>query len=169
MEIYYTLTEDDYMNFNLYHVKNSSTAKKALKIQRLMGPFLYLFFTVLLYLYIDIPSPVLVILFLVLSSLWLFLYPRYFYNHILRSTKKMIKEGANDGLLGEHHMILSDDGIIDLSSNRETKVQWSGVQLFKEDDDNLYLYNSSISAYILPKRDLKETDEVRGFILSKMS
>lgn len=169
MEIYYTLTEDDYMNFNLYHVRNSSTAKKALKMQRLMGPFLYLFFTILVYLYLDIPLPVLVIMFLALSSLWFFLYPRYFYNHILRSTKKMIKEGTNDGLLGEHHMIVSDEGITDFSTNRETKVQWSGIQLFKEDDENLYLYNSSVSAYILPKRDLKKTDVVRDYILSKIS
>ena len=37
----------------------------------------------------------------------------------------MIKEGKNDGLLGEHHMILSEEGIIEFTVNGETKVNWA--------------------------------------------
>ena len=39
----------------------------------------------------------------------------------------MIKEGKSDGLLGEDYMVLSEDGIIDSTSNGETKVTWSGI------------------------------------------
>ena len=34
MEIHYNLTEEDYINFNLYHIKNSKAGKRALVLQR---------------------------------------------------------------------------------------------------------------------------------------
>ncbi|MBB6447858.1 hypothetical protein HNR53_004569 [Bacillus benzoevorans] len=58
--------------------------------------------------------------FLVVSILWIIFYPKYFYSYMIRNTKRMIKEGKNDGLLGEHQMILSEEGIIDSNSNGET-------------------------------------------------
>ncbi|MBP1913882.1 hypothetical protein [Lederbergia galactosidilytica] len=40
MEINYGLTEEDYLNFNLFHAKNSNTVKRALNIQRFLFPLL---------------------------------------------------------------------------------------------------------------------------------
>ena len=57
----------------------------------------------------------------------------------------MIKEGKNDGLLGEHCMIFSEEGIVDSTTTSETKVTWSGIKNIKEDTHNIYLYNSSVS------------------------
>ena len=48
MEIYYELTEEDYINFNLYHIKNSKTGKQALALQRFLTP---LFFIIISYVY----------------------------------------------------------------------------------------------------------------------
>ena len=62
----------------------------------------------------------------------------------------MIKN-KNDGLLGEHDMILSEEGINDSTSNGETKVSWSGIQTLSEDKHNIYLYNSS-GKYIHPSK-----------------
>ncbi len=72
------------------------------------------------------------------------------------------------GFLGEHMMTLTDEGIVDSTATEQTKVSWAGIQSFKEDKHNLYLYNSSVSAYILPKKELKNVDEIRTYIKSKM-
>ncbi|MFC0476366.1 YcxB family protein [Robertmurraya beringensis] len=50
-------------------------------------------------------------------------------------------------------MRLSEEGIVDESVNGQTKVNWAGVVDVKEDEHNLYIYNSAVSAYILPKRN----------------
>jgi len=169
MEINYNLTEEDYLNFNMYHIKNSKTGKKALNTQRYISPLFFLLVSYVFSIISDIPFFIFFITFLAMSILWVIFYPKYFYSLIIRNTKKFIKEGKNDGLLGDHTMTMTDEGIVDISSNRETKVTWSGIDSFKEDNENLYLYNSSLSAYILPKRELDNVEEVKRYIQSKIN
>ncbi|MCJ7842473.1 YcxB family protein [Lederbergia sp. NSJ-179] len=168
MEIKYNLTEEDYLNFNLFHVKNSKTAKKAMKMQRFLIPIVFIVIPYVLSKMGDMSLFGLLIPFLLISILWIMFYPKYFYHYVIRHTKKLIKEGENDGLLGEHRMILSEEGIVDSASNRETKVTWSGIKTVKEDKHNIYLYNSSVSAYILPKRDLDDVEEIKIYLQSKL-
>ena len=168
MEIYYNLTEEDYINFNLYHIKNSKAGKRALALQRFLTPF---FFIIISYVYSvisDMPFLPLFITFLVTSVLWVIFYPKYFYSHIARNVKKMIKEGKNDGLLGNHQLKLTEEALVDTSSNKETKVTWSGITSFTEDDGYFFLYNSSVSAYILPKREIDHIDELRTYIQTNL-
>ena len=168
MEIRYSLTEEDYLNFNMFHIKNSKTTKRALNMQRFLMPIIFIVLSYVLSKVGNMSFFGLFIALLIVSILWIIFYPRYFYSYVFRNTKKMIKEGKNDGLLGEHLMILSEEGIIDSNSNGETKVTWSGIKTFKEDEHNIYLYNSSVSAYILPKRELNNIDEMKTYLKSKL-
>ncbi|WP_186671489.1 YcxB family protein [Sporosarcina sp. BP05] len=168
MEIHYNLTEEDYINFNLYHIKNSETGKRALAVQRFLSP---LFFIIISYVYAaisDMPFLPLFITFFIMSILWIIFYPKHFYKLIARNAKKMIKEGKNDGLIGHHQLKMTEEGLVDTSLNKETKVTWSGITSFKEDEGYYYLYNSSVSAYILPKREIDHADEVKQYIQSKV-
>ncbi|MFJ5717779.1 YcxB family protein [Neobacillus sp. NPDC093127] len=168
MEINYHLTEDDYLNFNLYHVKNSKAAMRTLNIQRFLMPIFFIAAAYLFSTIDDVPFLWMLVPFIIVSILWFIFYPKYFYNHVARGTRKMIKEGKNEGLLGDHTMRLSDEGIVDSNSNGETKVNWSGIHEFKESSDTFYLYNSAISAYILPKRELANVAEVREYLSGKI-
>jgi Ca2+/Na+ antiporter len=168
VEIRYSLTEEDYLNFNLFHIKNSNTAKKALNMQRFLMPIIFI---VLSYVFSKVGNLSfigLLIAFLIVSILWVMFYPKYFYSYVIRNTRKMIKEGKNDGLIGEHHMIFSEEGIIDSTSNGETKVTWSGIKTFSEDKNSIYLYNSSVSAYILPKREMDDVEKIKTYLQSKL-
>ncbi|WP_100330417.1 YcxB family protein [Bacillus xiapuensis] len=168
MEIKYNLTEQDYLNFNMFHVKNSKAVKRTLNMQRFLTPILFVIASFVLSKVGSMYFLGLFIAFLVVSILWIIFYPKYFYSYVIRNTKKMIKEGRNDGLLGEHHMILSEEGIIDSTSKSETKASWSGIQTLSEDKHNIYLYNSSVSAYILPKRELDDAEEIKTYLKSKV-
>jgi hypothetical protein len=168
MEINYNLTEEDYLNFNMFHVKNSKAVKRTLNMQRFLTPIIFIVLSYVLSKVGNMSFFELFIAFLIVSILWIIFYPRYFYSYVIRNTKKMIKEGKNDGLLGKHHMILSEEGIIDSTSNGETKVTWSGIQTVSEDKHNIYLYNSSVSAYILPKRELDDVEGIKTYLKSKV-
>lgn len=168
MEISYNLTEEDYLHFNMFHVKNSKVVKRALNIQRFFVPIIFIIASIVLSKLGDMPFFGLFITFLVVSILWVIFYPKYFYSYVIRNTKKMINEGKNDGLLGEHHMILSEEGIADSTSHGETKVNWSGIQTLSEDEHYIYLYNSSVSAYILPKRKLDDAWELMSYLKLKV-
>lgn len=166
MEINYKLTEEDYLKFNLFHIKNSKTAIKALNMQRFLPP---IFFIISAYIFTTVMNasfPVMLITFLIISILWIIFYPKYFYNYVIRNTKKMIREGKNDGLLGEHHLIMTEEGIEDSTTYGETRVSWSGLKNFEEDNYNFYLYNSSLSAYVIPKREVSNVEVMKNYLNS---
>lgn len=167
MEIKYILHEDDYLHFNLYHIKNSKTSMKVLKLQRYLTPLLYLIAAYIFALLTDGSYILSFSIFLTLSVLWIIYYPKYYYNHVRRNVRKFLKEGNNDGLLGEHIMVFTEDGIVDRNQTGETKVVWEGIHTFKEDEHYFYLYNSAVSAYILPKKDVENANEVRNLLESK--
>ncbi|AGA67927.1 hypothetical protein Desdi_0381 [Desulfitobacterium dichloroeliminans LMG P-21439] len=164
MEITYSLSEEDYLKFNLFHIKNSEPAKQALKKQRFLGPVIFMAFAAFLSLTGNRPTEEVFIVFALLSVLWFIYYPKYFYRYVTRNSKTLLRAGRNDDLFCEHHMDLADEGIVDTTARGETKLNWAGIQAIREDEDNLYLYNSSISAYILPKRDLDNPDELKRIL-----
>ena len=169
MNIHYELTEEDYINFNLYHIKHSKMGKRSLLLQRIVTPFLYIIVAYLFSMIGNLPFLPLFITFFIVSALWVIFYPKYFYRLIARNAKKMIKEGKNDDLLGKHQLKMTEEGLVDTTANKETKVTWTGITAIQEDDGYFFLYNSSVSAYILPKRELDHVDVVRQYIQSRVT
>lgn len=168
MQIKYHLTEEDYINFNLFHMKNSKTAMKALKVQRFLIPIVYM---VVAYVFASVLDGSYILsfsIFGIMGILWIIFYPKYHYNFVLRQVRKMITEGKNEGLLGDHLMTISEEGVHDENPKGETKVSWSGIQDLKENEHYLYLYNSAVSAYILPKREVRDIEELRTVLNTKV-
>ncbi|WP_246010441.1 YcxB family protein [Bacillus yapensis] len=150
-------------------MKNSHTAKKALKVQRYLIPIVYMVVAYVFARVLDGSYILSFSIFGIMGILWIIFYPKYHYNFVLRQVRKMIKEGKNEGLLGDHLMTISEDGIHDANPQGETKVSWSGIQEMKEDERNLYLYNSAVSAYILPKREVLDLEELRTILSLKIN
>ncbi|WML55923.1 YcxB family protein [Neobacillus sp. PS2-9] len=169
MEITYNLTEEDFLHFNMFHLKHSKSAIQSLNVQRFLTPVFFILMAFLLSEFGNIPFLELFIVFLITSILWIIFYPWYFYNTVTRRMKKMFKEGKNVGLLGEHVLTLNEEGLVESSANGQIKVNWSGITDYKEDEQYFYLYNSSVSAYIIPKRDLNNSEEVENFLKGKVS
>jgi small-conductance mechanosensitive channel len=169
MEINFNLTEEDYIHFNLYHIKNSKSAIRSLNVQRFLTPVFFILLSYILSLAGDTPFIELFIAFFITSILWILFYPKYFYSSITRRIKKMFREGKNGDLLGKHVLSMTDEGLVESRSNGQTKLNWSGIISLKEDKQYFYLYNSSVSALILPKRELANEEEVRNFLNSKVA
>jgi Ca2+/Na+ antiporter len=168
MKIEYNLASEDYIHFNLFHLKNSKTSLKSLYLQRYLSPLFFILVSIVFAIMGDLHLLSTLIPFLVLSVLWVIFYPKLFYRHVRKNVQKMFKEGKNEALLGEHTMILMDEGFVESNSTGESKVKWSGISEVKEDEAFLYLYNSAVSAYIIPKRDLSNQEEIKTYISSNV-
>lgn len=168
MEITYDVTEEAYIEFNLYHAQNSKTLRKTLTMQRVLVPIIYLVMAIVLSFVLDIPVLFMVIPFLIIGIVWAVFYPKYFYRHIQKSAKKLLREGKNEGILGTHTMIFTEVGLREVSATGEKLVSWAGIEHIGEDTSNLYLYNSGLSAFIVPKSSLTDILEVRQFLLIKV-
>ncbi|AYC30530.1 YcxB family protein [Paenisporosarcina cavernae] len=168
MKLIYHLSEEAYVQFNMHHIENSKTVQTSLKLQRFGIPILYLFVAIVLSRVTEMPLAYLLVGFAILGLAWILFYPRYFYRSIKKRTEKFIQEGDSKGILGTHEMTLTDEGITDISEGRQTSASWQSLQRLTEDDHNLYIYNTSMSAYILPKQEIAQWREVKDLVLDKM-
>ncbi|WP_158599118.1 YcxB family protein [Planococcus salinus] len=168
MELNYKLTEEDYLDFNLFHAKNSPAVQKQVTMQRIFVPLLYIGIAILASMFLDMPFLVLFIPFLIMGTLWAIFYPAYFYRLIKRNATKMMREGKNEGVLGAHTMIFTEDGLREISPKGEMSISWSGIENFGESPSGFYLYNSGMSALIIPKKELGDSGEVSAFLNGKI-
>jgi len=168
MEINYHLTEDDYINFNLYHMNHSKTGIRALRVQRFLLPVFFIALSYFMAIILD-TSPVFLLVYgFLISILWVIFYPKYFNRTIAKNVKKMLKEGDNKGILGDQHMSIKDEGIVVTTKMGETKVNWAGINILKEDENNFYLYVGAMNAYLIPKRQITVSNELRAFVNAKI-
>lgn len=163
MKIQYELTEDDYIRFNLSHIKRSKTGKRMLLLQRIIGPIIFLGAYFVLAMWLQETDWWLYGIYGIASILWFLFYPKYFERHVRKQTRRLIDERSNEGMIGPHTMDLDENGLRDLNEFGETRVSWAGIKEVVEENDYVYLYNSSISAYILPKRG-QDMEEVRRWL-----
>lgn len=168
MHIKYKLTEEDYFNFNMFHVKSSKLAVSKFKRQRFLVPLLLLIVSFVFADAFEISTTGMLITFLVIGILWVIFYPKVYFRYITQNTKKMVSGGRVGHLLGEHNMMLNKEGIVDSAPKGETKVKWSSIINFKEDNNYFYIYLSKVSAIIIPKRELKNVEEIGTYIKSKV-
>ncbi|WP_157964165.1 YcxB family protein [Exiguobacterium sp. TNDT2] len=163
MQIQYELTEDDYTRFNLNHIKRSKTSKRMLILQRTIGPIMFLGASFVLATWLQETGWWWYGTYGVASILWFLYYPKYFERHVRKQTRRLIGERGNEGMIGPHTMNLDEDGLRDVNEFGETRASWAGIKEVVEEDDYVYLYNSSVSAHILPKRGL-DMEEVRRWL-----
>ncbi|MGK7378201.1 YcxB family protein [Planococcus sp. 1R117A] len=168
MQIEFNLTEEDYLSFNLQHVKHSKTATRSLRLQQILVPVIYIFLAYIFSVIVNTPFLFFLIPFLIISMVWIIFYPKFFYSSVMRNVKKMLREGKAGGIIGKYTMTLSDEGIIQTSTTEEKKASWPAILSLQEDEERFYLYNSAMSAYIIPKRALKNSNETREWIQGRL-
>jgi len=165
LRIDYELTTDDLLDFNMYHANHSETVKKALTLQRLMGPVLFMI--ILVFLTILKVEPLLTFylpFFIIMSILWVIFYPKYFRKHIQRYSKKMLTEGKSKGITGKHTLTLTDNELIESNESRETKTKWASVQDIVRSDTLMIIYTSAMGGYIIPLRSFESKEKEEEFL-----
>lgn len=163
MELKYEMTKDDYLAFNLYHAKHSKTVQNSLVMQRFLTP---IFLLILPFLFSWITGEFLMglfIIFVIISVLWVIFYPKYFYGYMEKNINKMMNEGNNKNLLGQHVFIANEDGFIEKNSVGESKVSWSSIEKVEENEDYYFLFLSTMSANIIPKRSFSNDASQEDF------
>ena len=153
MEIQTNLTNQDLLDFNLYHLSHSPTAKR----QRLIGllPGFVLTglwvglsvmsdeplrtFKALVPLFM--PGPVYIVS---LLAIWRW--------SIARQIQKHLEEGENRGVLGPHKIIISSDGVADIGELSQSTTQWKAVERVISTEHYAYIYVNALAAMVVPKR-----------------
>ena len=160
-----TLDDNDYLIFNQYHLLNSNSGKKYLKTTRFFVPFIFFMFVVIFCIAGADFELILIeaILMTILSVLWIGFSEKL----ILKSMNKRILKMKRESRLpysNEAILKFDEEKIHEITPNTENKTYYSMVEKIIATERAIYIYFSSVQAYILPVTVFSEEMEKREFL-----
>lgn len=157
MELKFEITEEDYINFNLYHADSSKAHKNSYNLLRYVIPLLC---SVLMYAIGTIafkqPKVYWIIIALLFLLVWIITYPKQYKSLIKRTTKKVLKDGDNSSIFGHKTMVIDEDNIKVISETSTEITSKESVKEVKIYNDIILIYLSGFTAHIVPTRYLTE-------------
>jgi hypothetical protein len=109
MTIEYDLAESDFEEFNVQHHMRSASSRKRRSISRWVTSVVYLIAGIAFLMdFKSFGSRVVGMLLIPLAIVWFIFHDRYYYWRIRKSTKKLLREGSNAGMLGKQTLMLID-------------------------------------------------------------
>lgn len=159
MTIEYEILEEDYINFNLYHMQNSPSQKKLFNTLRIILPAVFMpviYFTGTLLL--KQSSLYWGIIALGFFIFWIYYYPKTYNKAIKKQSLKLLNEGDNSSFFGKKKIDILDDQLILKEGEVTSTFSKDRVKEIREYDDMIVLYLSAVSAHIIPKRYLSDKD-----------
>lgn len=85
----------------------------------------------------------------------------YFFVRLKSKIMKLPEKKS--GLLGEHIIELSEDGIKESTDVNESFSKWDGVHSVKRDKSHFYIFLNSMAGHIIPRRSFVSEDEAEQF------
>ena len=162
MKIEVENTLEDFVLFNHFHFANSPSFRQSALVLR-YGVSVILLLLPLILLGTEYFAPAGIAGLLVASG-YFFLWPGTMRKSVEGRVRKMYLEDNNKGSLGRHLMEFSADGIFVANEYQELKVRWNSINKIVSDDRNIYVYNSAVTAFVIPKRFFKSDEEVARFM-----
>ena len=159
MRIDYTLEDEDYVRFNIYHSTHAPSQKRTQLLYRFGAPALL----ALILLHgtgwrewrFGMAAGVYV--------LWMIAWP-YFHRFTCgRIVRRMMKDGRRNEFVGDFNLELTEEALRETGSGRTTEVEYGRIDHVAHDGDLHYIYTGSLSAFIVPERAFKDEQEKEAF------
>ena len=167
----YTMDENDYFEFNKYHLFENPANKKRVLIRRLMVPLAcVVIWLIFLLLGADFDTlSVLLFVYSVFSVMWFLSYKYSLIFSLRRNIKAMKKQGK---LPYSNEVIIqfNEDCFIETTSATETRTKYTNVEKVVLGKSAVYVYMGAIQAYIVPFSVFeteKQKEEFCAFIENK--
>lgn len=165
MNIEFERTVDDLIEFNLFHMANSSSIKRQVFTGQLfIGVLVSISLFGIYYLqyhYLSTPLVIVGILCGALASVVLRLASR---QSTISRIRKMLNEGNNEAILGHQTISLTSEGILGKSPSSESKINWSAIDKVAQNEKFFFLYISSVNAIVIPKSCFRSHKEQQEFL-----
>lgn len=166
----YTLNEQDYLDFNIFHLYNTPANKKGLLLSRILTPVAFMLIAFLCSELLGAPA-FFYGLFGLLSFVW-FVHFRKIKNKYLEIDIKHIKKAGKLFCPDEVTLCFEQDFFTETSQDSASKVKYSLIERVGVGEAALYLYTGAITSYMIPYRTFQnqaERDELISFLKTKIS
>ena len=163
-EIGFEITEEDFVQFNLFHYQKTKVGKQYLLQTRLKALalvavlfFIYGYFlATLLPLHFKLWVPILASILgtAAMYPLMLKAYPRA----VRKMVKKLFKKEENKSLFCEHFLTVDEIGVSNRTAYSESKIAWGALERIETGENYTYLYIGTMQAHIIPHKSITQGD-----------
>lgn len=153
MKIETEITLEDLVAFNRYHTENSRFVKQRLDFIKYFGYGVALFMIGSALLAILQGKILAAVISIVIAFLLITISGSKFVQYLNDiNAKGMYKEGKNKGLIGHREITIHDDAIVEESDSGTHATKWQSVEKIIKTEKYIFVYASSVSAYLIPRR-----------------
>lgn len=163
VKLKYNLTEEDYINFNIAHMKNSKSLKRTMMINRFLTPLIFLVMPFVLDDISNISFWYWAVIFVLTYILWVVLYEKNVYKINIKRIRKMLEEKRNESLIGERILEIDGENIRIINDRVENIIYIKSIKNIIENDEYIFIYINSISAIIIPIKVFKSIEDKELF------
>ena len=170
MKLHYTVTEQAYLDFSIYHAEQSESLSKLARRYRLLFPALISLIGVGFCGFMTWRFGVRVFPFaylagcLALSALWYAFYPRLHRSSMKKRIKAYVAEGNGKEFIGSFTLELLDDRrFMKDADGVTTAVPYDRIGKMVENKGCLYIYIGSMTAIIIPLDTFGSEEAYREF------
>ena len=164
MKLEFSITEEDYIKFNIRHLDTSKTYRNSIFKQRYILPIIFLIIPFFLVKISKIHFLNWMTVYGALFVIWICFYKKYFIWKVKRSIKKRLREGNNNELLGKRTFEICDDEIIETTEYGKGSTNIKSVEDIFINDEYAFIYINRMQAYIIPLRAFENRQEKDNFI-----
>ena len=79
-------------------------------------------------------------------------------------SKTRLSFDSKPGILGEHTIEISPEGLFEMTSVNESKHYWCGIRNVYSTDSYIFVFINKSVAHIIPKRAFKSNEESQNFL-----
>lgn len=161
-----TITEEDYLAFNNFHSLRSKTGKRMVMRSRIL--FIVCIAVLMVLAILVMGWTPFSTAYLILMVLFTALYTAFFGKIISRNIKKQLKQLKKTGKLPYEptaRLEFYEDKLVEITPDKRTELNYSALERICIDADRfIYLYNSSVGAYILPAPQVRAQLDQEEFL-----
>ena len=151
--IEYNFELDDWMALNRHFISQSKQYRRYFMVMKWLLPAMFMVYIVrdLLSRQLNVAMITMAV---VTSILWVIFLPKRLKKNAEDRFLKLLKAGNNNSILGQHTIQFSDEGLRITKPSSETMMKWESFVKADQTIDHYFLYNSAISAVVIPKLQL---------------
>lgn len=163
MELHYNITQQDFVDFNLYYFDHNASVQRSIMITRVATAAIVIVGGAVLMALLGSLSLVPVIVYLVLAALFFFGTPWYMRRKVIKNTGRILRDAQNKQLCGPKTFLLHKDEFQLKGGNEDTSYPYEIVQRIVEDENHYYIFIGDRSGLIIPFSAFKDKDQKADF------
>jgi len=163
MRIEFENTLEDLTFFTQYSYNNSPSMQRRTRI-------VIFSFTVIWFLIFVLPNIsrntiyTNVTIWLIISLIWALLIVYSTKKSVRSNARRLYSEGENKGMIGKHLLEVSPEFLKETTEFNELRTKWVAVNKIEEDENYIYIFLTSVSAHVIPKKYFDTKSDIVKFV-----